>query len=288
MVLPLLAILAFVILYLAVVHWYITIPVIIIVVWYFFFYSPKDSDKKTQEDYQSRREQSSSYQSNSGNDYSSYNSNAYSRQPFEEKSYEEKSYKKKSYKYSDNTSEKKKFGRVRMARINARLEKFQITPEDAQIIFGSTWKSKLGKPEWEFYYVVRMLEIKIQYDYRNYYRKKFGRLYSKVLQIIQIVIDENPEMRQAEEQFEQQGYWDNFEDESYDYKYYESSEFTEEDIAEAFEIFGLSSISTKDQIKSKYRELTLKHHPDKNKSVDSNTKMAEINNAYEIIMGAIA
>ena len=71
MVLPLLGILAFVILYLAVVHWYITIPIIVIVVWYFFFYNPKDSDKK--EDYESRRSQSSSYQNYSQSDYSNYN-----------------------------------------------------------------------------------------------------------------------------------------------------------------------------------------------------------------------
>ena len=64
MVLPLLGILAFVILHLAVVHWYITIPVIVIIVWYFFFYNPKDSNKKeyhSQSDYsQSRRSQSGS------------------------------------------------------------------------------------------------------------------------------------------------------------------------------------------------------------------------------------
>ena len=50
---------------------------------------------------------------------------------------------------------------------------------------------------------------------------------------------------------------------------------------------SLTGIPNSKQIKSKYRELTLKNHPDKNKSVDSNTKMAEINNAYEIIMKAI-
>ena len=61
MVFPLLGILAFAILYLAVVHWYITIPVIAIVVWYIFFYSPKNSDKKDNYS-QSRRSQSSSYQ----------------------------------------------------------------------------------------------------------------------------------------------------------------------------------------------------------------------------------
>ena len=80
-------------------------------------------------------------------------------------------------------------------------------------------------------------------------------------------------------------------DYNYDYSYennWNDSEINEEDIVEAFDIFGLSRESTEYQIKTKYRELTLKHHPDKNKSVDSNTKMAEINNAYEIIMKAIA
>jgi len=52
--------------------------------------------------------------------------------------------------------------------------------------------------------------------------------------------------------------------------------------------FGLTRESTKDQIKSKYRELILKHHPDKNKSADTTTKMAEINKAYDFIMMSIA
>ena len=55
-----------------------------------------------------------------------------------------------------------------------------------------------------------------------------------------------------------------------------------------YKYFGLTRESTKDQIKTKYRELTLKFHPDKNKSVDSTTKMAEINNAYDFIMMSIA
>ncbi len=100
-------------------------------------------------------------------------------------------------------------------------------------------------------------------------------------------MDENPEMRQEEERFEKQGYQDYSEDEFNDHKQYESSEFTEEDIAEAFGILGLSPISTKNQIKSKYRKLALKYHPDKNKSVDAPTKMVEINNAYEMIMRSI-
>ena len=47
-----------------------------------------------------------------------------------------------------------------------------ITPEEAKIIFGRTWRSKLGKQEWEFYYVVRYIEIDFEFDYNNRCRKK--------------------------------------------------------------------------------------------------------------------
>lgn len=292
MVLPLILVVVAIIA-LAVYYWYITIPLIIIiaVIWH---YNTRDSNKKSEDNSQSRRNQSSSYKNYSENDYYGYNSKTNSHNTFEESSYNKKSYEKKSYHYYDNTSKKKKFHRVRMERINARLKKFQITPEDAQIIFGKTWKSKLGKPEWEFYFVVRKIEINVQYDYNNRYRRKFGTLYSKVWEIIKIVNDENPEMRQSEERFEQEYHWDGFWDETRDRNRYDHhqndsfSEFNEEDVVEAYEIFGLTRNSTKEQIKSKYRELTLKHHPDKNKSVDSTTKMVEINKAYEMIMGAIA
>ena len=57
----------------------------------------------------------------------------------------------------------------------SRLEKYKITPEEARIIFGKSWRSKLGKQEWEFYYVVRYIEIDIEFDYNNRARKKFGQ-----------------------------------------------------------------------------------------------------------------
>lgn len=292
MVLPLILVVVAIIA-LAIYYWYITIPLIIIiaVIWH---YNTRDSNKKPEDNFQSRRSQSSSYKNFSGNDHYGYNSKTSSHNASKENSYDEKSYEEKSYHYYDNTSKKKKFSRVRMERINARLKKFKITPHDAQIIFGKAWKSKLGKPEWEFYFVVRKIEIHVQYDYNNRYRKKFGNLYSKVWEIIRIVNDENPEMKQSEERFEQEYNWDGFWDEAYDHNRYNNnqndsfSEFNEEDIIEAYKIFGLTHNSTKEQIKSKYRELTLKHHPDKNKSVDSTTKMVEINKAYEMIMGAIA
>ena len=284
MVLPLI-LLALAVVALAIYYWYITLPIIIInvLIWK---YKSGGSEKK--EDYsQSRRSQSSSYQNYSQSDYSKYNSNS--------NNYYKKTTQENSDKKSKSKSKSKsKASQAKENRVNSRLKKYNITPEEARIIFGKTWRSKLGKQEWEFYYVVRYIEIDIEFDYNNRARKKFGHLYSKVLQIIQIVMEENADMREEEgKQYKYSGYtydddfkW-NYDD--YDYKnhYGDDSDIDDEDIAKAFDTFGLAREATKEQIKTKYRELTLKFHPDKNKSKDSTVKMTEINRAYEIIMGAV-
>ena len=291
MVLPIILVVVAIIA-IAVYYWYITIPVIIIIalVWH---YGTKNSDKKEEDYSQSRRNQSSSYQNNSQSDYSNYNSNYnsnsddYYKKTAQDDPYQKSKSKRKSRRKSKGSEAKAK-------RVSSRLEKYKITPEEARIIFGKTWRSKLGKQEWEFYYVVRYIEIDIEFDYNNRARRKFGQLYSKVLQIIQIVMEENADMREEEgKQYKYSGYsydddfkW-NYDD--YDYKnhYGDDSDIDEKDIAKAFETFGLARESTKEQIKTKYRELTLKFHPDKNKSKNTTVKMTEINRAYEIIMGAV-
>ena len=296
MVLPLLGILAFVILYLAVVHWYITIPVIVIIVWYLFFYNPKDSDKKknySQSDYsQSRRSQSSSYQNYYQSDYSNEGTDGYG-QYYQKKSYQKKSYQKKSYQkkidekksYHYDGDQYKKIGKAKLDRINERLEKFQITPDEARIIFGNGWTTKLGiKNRVKFYFTIREIEILLEYDYNDLNKNKFRHLYSKVLEIIQIVMDENKDLREKEKEWNEGDY-------SYDYDYQncnDDSEITEIKITQSFQIFGLNRNSTMEQIKERYRELSLKYHPDRNKSTDTTTKMTEINSAYEIIMEAMA
>ena len=106
-------------------------------------------------------------------------------------------------------------------------------------------------------------------------------------------MEENADMREEEgKQYKYSGYtYDddfNWDDDEYDYKnYHYDSDIDEKDIANAFDTFGLARESTKEQIKTKYRELTLKFHPDKNKSKNTTVKMTEINRAYEIIMGAV-
>jgi DnaJ-domain-containing protein 1 len=120
-------------------------------------------------------------------------------------------------------------------------------------------------------------------------------LYSKVLQIIQIVMEENADMREEEgkqrNNYSGYSYDDDFKwnYDDYDYKNHhgDDTDIDDKDIAKAFDTFGLTRESTKEQIKTEYRKLTLKFHPDKNKSKDSTIKMTEINKAYEIIMGVI-
>ena len=275
MVLPLILV-GFAIIALAIYYWYITIPVIIIIalLWH---YGTKDSDKK--EDYsQSRRSQSSSYQNYSQSDYSkSYSSNENGNGY--RQSYQRKSHQRKSYHYNGNSYQN--IGKAKLVRINERLEKFQITPEEARIIFGNAWTTKLGiKNRISFYFMIRRIEIKLEYDDYNRYKKKLRHLYSKILEIIQIVNNENEDLREEEKRW---GEGD------YDYQNYDdSSEVNEKKITQSFQIFGLTRDSTMEQIKGKYRELSLKYHPDRNKSTDTTTKMTEINSAYEIIMEAMA
>lgn len=79
-----------------------------------------------------------------------------------------------------------------------------------------------------------------------------------------------------------------------DYEEFGSRNYTKEDkefkeasenstLPNYYEILGVKKTATPQEIKSKYRELAKKFHPDRTKKEETKEAMSEINKAYEIL-----
>ena len=179
--------------------------------------------------------------------------------------------------------------------LKSRLKRFGLSEEEAELLFGKKWRNKLGSWNFDLFYKIVQMKLDLTYPSKSF-RKKVSHIIDKVIRIIDSVwIEYSQEVKQFEKLCNDQipGSYAWLEREWEFFKKYKkpSSEYSENtlDAAEAYEILGLSITATLAQVKKRYRELALKHHPDKYGSAikkKCERKFVRINQAYETIMGA--
>ena len=178
--------------------------------------------------------------------------------------------------------------------IRARLERFNLSEEEAELVFGKRWRTKLGSEHYKLFDNIVKMQMNLL-DPSKVFRKKVFHIIDKVIRMIDSVYNEDPECMKSFEKFCEDyspGLLDYFKREWEFFKKYKKSsyEYSENtlDKSEAYEILGLGITSTIDEVKTKFRELALKWHPDRNmKNKTQAEKMfVKINNAYETIMAA--
>ena len=179
-------------------------------------------------------------------------------------------------------------------RLLERLERFDLSAEEAELLFGKKWRDQLGS-NFDWFNTIAQMKCELLIP-TNPFRKKVSHIIDKVIRIIDSVWIEYPqEVKQFEKTCNDQapGGYDWVEREWEFFRKYKkpSSEYSENtlDKSEAYEILGLSISATLAQVKKRYRELALKHHPDKNEpaiKTEAEKKFVRINQAYETIMGA--
>ena len=183
-------------------------------------------------------------------------------------------------------------------RLLERLARYDLSKAEIELLFGKEWRNELSRLDYapaDLFYKIAQMKLELLTT-SNPFRKKVSHIIDKVIRIIDSVWIEYPqEVKQFEKTCNDQapGGYDWVEREWEFFRKYKkpSSEYSENtlDKSEAYEILGLSISATLAQVKKRYRELALKHHPDKNEpaiKTEAEKKFVRINQAYETIMGA--
>ena len=192
--------------------------------------------------------------------------------------------------------------------VRARLERFHLSEDEAELIFGKEWRDILGQEYHLFFYHVVKLKNKLMetglFDQiftnnpESLFREKVSHIIDKVIQMIESVYNEDPEYAKyneklCEEELGKAGTdylkeaWEFFKKHKrspWDFSYFINTL----DASEAYKILGLAVTATIEEVKKKYRELVLKHHPDRNRTnkIQAEKELVKINQAYETIMAA--
>ena len=182
--------------------------------------------------------------------------------------------------------------------IESTLERLGLSEGEAKIVFGSRWRQKLEiktapaesvkKREDKLTLHIFKIQTKIMFDLD--YRKEVIHIVDKLIQMIDSVISDNPEIAKkytsGMDPYSKRIYkrqWKFFKE--HKKTTFEEAE-NELDESEAYEILNLDITATFAQVKRRYRELVKKWHPDKNESAfktEAEKKFVRINQAYETI-----
>ena len=182
--------------------------------------------------------------------------------------------------------------------IESTLERLGLSEGEAKIVFGSRWRQKLEiktapaesvkKREDKLTLHIFKIQTKIMFDLD--YRKEVIHIVDKLIQMIDSVISDNPEIAKkytsGMDPYSKRIYkrqWKFFKE--HKKTAFEEAE-NELDESEAYEILNLDITATFAQVKKRYRELVKKWHPDKNDSAlktEAERKFVRINQAYETI-----
>ena len=174
--------------------------------------------------------------------------------------------------------------------IESTLERLGLSEGEAKIVFGSRWRQKLetvGKRDDKLALHILKIQTKIMFDLD--YRKEVIHIADKLIQMIDSVISDNPEI--AKKYTSDMGPYEELY--IHQWKFFKEHKKTtfeeaenELDESEAYEILNLDITATFAQVKRRYRELAKKWHPDKNESAlktAAEKRFVRINQAYETI-----
>ena len=179
--------------------------------------------------------------------------------------------------------------------VRARLERFHLSEDEAELIFGKKWRNKLSQGNFDLFYQITKMRLDLL-GLNKSFGKKVSHIIDKVIQMIDTVYNENPEYAKSFEKYAEEfnpgaartakKAWEFFK------KHKKTDGFDPSenilDTSEAYKIFDLAITATVEQVKKKYRELVLKWHPDRCKGdkTAAEKMMMKINQAYETIMAA--
>ena len=184
-------------------------------------------------------------------------------------------------------------------RINFKLERFSLTEDEAEILFGRIWKKRFARTDEEFFEreLARMSE-KCLRDAQSYL-SKIASVAEKFFDIMEYYVIWYNKKYNGWDEFECEDWIEDWNEvrhtwgrdrhrhqkhyNSYD-KEYESTETQETfRVSDAFDILGLDKTATALQIKQRFRKLILKYHPDKNSSANAEKMARKITLAYEFL-----